>query len=205
MPDGPGRFTQDFTCPALLRIPLRLIWLRVRSFHALWRRFPAPSARHNPCDIVVLQPPACLDRRGLGCSPFARHYWGNHCCFLFLQVLRCFSSLRWPPALPDGIPSGYRVVPFGDPRVKGYLRLAAAFRSLSRPSSPPRAKASTRRPCFLLFRDRVPDNKTGGGLILSALTFFRCSVSCAACHRSFASTSSQRKRKAEWRITDSNR
>ena len=34
---------------------------------------------------------------GLGCSPFARHYWGNHCCFLFLEVLRCFSSLRSPP------------------------------------------------------------------------------------------------------------
>ena len=35
-------------------------------------------------------------RNGLGCSPVARHYWGNHCCFLFLEVLRCFSSLRLP-------------------------------------------------------------------------------------------------------------
>ena len=35
---------------------------------------------------------------GLGWSPFARHYWGNHSCFLFLRVLRCFSSPRWPPA-----------------------------------------------------------------------------------------------------------
>ena len=34
---------------------------------------------------------------GLGSSPFARHYWGNHCYFLLLQVLRCFSSLRSPP------------------------------------------------------------------------------------------------------------
>ena len=33
---------------------------------------------------------------GLGSSPVARHYWGNHCYFLFLQVLRCFSSLRLP-------------------------------------------------------------------------------------------------------------
>ena len=33
---------------------------------------------------------------GLGSSPFARHYWGNHCYFLLLQVLRCFSSLRSP-------------------------------------------------------------------------------------------------------------
>ena len=29
---------------------------------------------------------------GLGCSPFARHYLGNHYCFLFLPVLRCFTS-----------------------------------------------------------------------------------------------------------------
>ncbi len=34
---------------------------------------------------------------GLGCSPFARHYLGNHCCFLFLRVLRCFSSPGMPP------------------------------------------------------------------------------------------------------------
>src|SRR5690606_10658664 len=27
-----------------------------------------------------------------GCSPFARRYWGNLGCFLFLGVLRCFSS-----------------------------------------------------------------------------------------------------------------
>ena len=31
---------------------------------------------------------------GLGCFRFARRYFGNHCCFLFLKVLRCFTSLR---------------------------------------------------------------------------------------------------------------
>ena len=34
---------------------------------------------------------------GLGSSPVARHYWGNHCYFLLLRVLRCFSSPRSPP------------------------------------------------------------------------------------------------------------
>ena len=29
-------------------------------------------------------------------SHFARHYFGNRCCFLFLRVLRCFSSPRSP-------------------------------------------------------------------------------------------------------------
>ena len=35
------------------------------------------------------------------------------------------------------------VAPFGNLRVDGYLRLTAAYRSLSRPSSAPDAKAFT--------------------------------------------------------------
>src|SRR5215813_11069564 len=31
---------------------------------------------------------------GLGCSAFARRYWRNHYCFLFLWVLRWFTSPR---------------------------------------------------------------------------------------------------------------
>jgi hypothetical protein len=29
---------------------------------------------------------------GLGCSQFARRYYGNRGCFPFLGLLRCFSS-----------------------------------------------------------------------------------------------------------------
>ena len=39
--DGPAGFTQDFTCPALLRIPLRFRSLRTWGFHPLWPYFPA--------------------------------------------------------------------------------------------------------------------------------------------------------------------
>ena len=58
--------------------------------------------------------------------------------FLFLGVLRCFSS----PGSPHRLCGDTRVlrgwvVPFGNPRVKGHLHLTAAYRSLSRPSSPP--------------------------------------------------------------------
>jgi hypothetical protein len=42
--------------------------------------------------VVVLQPPCCRNNIGLGFFPFARHYSGNHYCFLFLRLLRCFSS-----------------------------------------------------------------------------------------------------------------
>ena len=87
---------------------------------------------------AVLQPRPRRNGDGLGSSPVARHYWGNHCYFLFLKVLRCFSSLRSPPDFcPDDRASLCRVVPFGNPRIKGHLHLPAACRSLSRPSSPP--------------------------------------------------------------------
>ena len=139
MPDGPGGFTQDSSCPALLRIPLCRSSLRIRNSHALWSDFPDSSPHDNLCNIAVLLPPRGRNLAGLGCSPVARHYWGNHFCFLFLEVLRCFSSLGLPQHKADDRPSDGRVVPFGDPRVKGHLHLTAAFRSLSRPSSPVRA------------------------------------------------------------------
>ena len=102
----------------------------------LSRTFPDTSTY----DSVVLQPRNCRNNCGLGSSPVARHYWGNHSYFLFLQVLRCFSSLRSPPYIcVDDRPSGGRVVPFGNRRITGHLHLPDAYRSLSRPSSPARA------------------------------------------------------------------
>ena len=44
--DGPAGFTQDFSCPALLRILLRFKWLRVPAYHRLRRNFPEPSTHH---------------------------------------------------------------------------------------------------------------------------------------------------------------
>jgi hypothetical protein len=62
---------------------------------------------------------------------FARHYLRNLGWFLFLELLRCFSSLGSPPfpyIFRDGYPCGW---------------VSPAFRRLSRPSSPVIAKAST--------------------------------------------------------------
>ena len=44
----------------------------------------------------ILLPRRCRNNAGLGSSAFARHYLRNHVYFLFLRVLRCFSSPRWP-------------------------------------------------------------------------------------------------------------
>ena len=54
--------------------------------------------------------------------------------------------------MPDVV---WRVAPFGNPRIKGYLLLHAAYRSLSRPSSPPRAKASFMCPSLLSYNVRL--------------------------------------------------
>ena len=96
LPDGPGGFAQDSSCPALLRIPLCRHELREGGCHPLRPDFPDGHARSCSYNSAVLQPRMCLDTPGLGSSPVARHYWGNHCCFLFLRVLRCFSSPRSP-------------------------------------------------------------------------------------------------------------
>ena len=55
-----------------------------------WVSHPIPV--HFDIHIVVLQPQLCRNITGLGFFPFARHYSGNHYYFLFLCLLRCFSS-----------------------------------------------------------------------------------------------------------------
>ena len=47
----------------------------------------------RPCGPTGPTTPSCM-HDGLGCSAFARRYLRNHSCFLFLQVLRWFTSLR---------------------------------------------------------------------------------------------------------------
>ena len=48
---GPPRFTQDYTCPALLGIPLGVVRNRLPGFHRLWRAIPGrfTLASYIPC------------------------------------------------------------------------------------------------------------------------------------------------------------
>ena len=88
---------------------------------------------------VVLQPQICIATHLVWALPRSLATTGGIISyFLFLEVLRCFSSLRLPLYLcTDNYPSGNWVVPFGNPGIKGHLHLPQAYRSLSRPSSPP--------------------------------------------------------------------
>ena len=93
--------------------------------------------------------PESIATLGLAFFPFARRYLENRCFFLFLRLLRCFSSagsLRTAMYLLYGdkvLP--YRVSPFGNLGVNGYLLLTRAYRSLSRPSSAPDTKSFSLR------------------------------------------------------------
>src|SRR5574344_1017986 len=95
--------------------------------------------------LILLQPRYCRNNIGLGSSHFARHYSGNRCFFLFLPVLRCFSSRR---LLTNKCTksSTWWVAPFGHRRINSCLPIPADFRSFPRPSSLREAKASSIRP-----------------------------------------------------------
>ena len=139
LPDGPGRFAQDSSCPALLRIPLCCISLHILDYHRLWSHFPKCSVHDLHTMSRSYNPSHALRRHWFGLFPVRSPLLGESLIyFLFLQVLRCFSSLRSPPEIhPDDSPSDCRVVPFGNPWINGHLHLPRACRSLSRPSSPP--------------------------------------------------------------------
>ena len=71
--------------------------------------------------------------------------YGIAFCFLFLRLLRCFSSAGSPRKAMYSLYVLWLftivVSQFGNLRVEAYLQLTAAYRSLSRPSSAPDAKA----------------------------------------------------------------
>ena len=177
LPDGPGRFTQNSSCSALLRIPLCFVSLRVRACHPLRTHFPEGSTHEISCNGAVLQPHMRRNAGGLGSSPFARHYWGNHCLFSLPAGTKMFQF----PALASRC-AGW--CPFRTPgcpiRKSADQGSFAPPRSLSRPSSPPRAKASAMCPFLLFFA-----SPSGSLRSPTAYTFsFNFTFSVPTCHRS---------------------
>src|SRR6266851_1819137 len=82
--------------------------------------------------LPALQPPLDRDPLGLGCCDFARHYFRNRGFFLFLQVLRWFTSLSslMPAYVFSRMYYGFAVVGFPI-RKSPDQRLCVASRSLS--------------------------------------------------------------------------
>ena len=152
MRDGPRGFGQDSSCPALLRYGLATgSGFRVRASHPLRGRLPAPSAslflRRGGRPTT---PARALRRRRFGLVRFRSPLLAQS---RLLSLPPGTEMFQFPglasPSAGDGRVFPGRVAPFGHPRIYGHLPLRAAFRSLSRPSSPPGAKASFMRPCLL--------------------------------------------------------
>ena len=89
MGGGPPCFTPGFTCPVLLWCHLCFLKFRLQDFYLLRSDFPDIFSYFNQSLVMVHNP---MTNHGLGSSPFARRYLGNRCFFLFLRLLRCFSS-----------------------------------------------------------------------------------------------------------------
>ena len=87
---GPPDFPQGFSCLVVLWIPPAPYRFRIRGSHPLWRNFPVPSANESGHFTRSITPERT--RSGLGSFHFARRYSGNRVFFLFLALLRCFSS-----------------------------------------------------------------------------------------------------------------
>src|SRR5512134_4049766 len=77
-------------CPASQRVFVyRAITVSGRPFQVV--RLTCWFLTRRPCGQTGPTTPSCT-HEGLGSSAFARRYWRNHCCFLFLRVLRWFTS-----------------------------------------------------------------------------------------------------------------
>ena len=93
--DGPRGFRRNFSCSAVLRILLGVI--RISSTGLLPSLADFSKSFGYPHQLPYWSPTTPTSKLvGLGFSRFARRYSGNRIFFLFLQVLRCFSSLRLP-------------------------------------------------------------------------------------------------------------
>ncbi len=95
----------------------------VRGYHPLWPLFPKCSIKHI---------------KAFGLIRFRSPLLTESLRFLFLRVLRCFSSPGLL-CLRSNTSSMYWVAPFGYLRINSCVPIPVAFRSLPRPSSPLKA------------------------------------------------------------------
>ena len=119
-----------------------------RPFVTSYSPCKANQCSHDP-DITTF---ADLHNIGLDCFRFARRYSGSRGFFLFLGLLRCFSSPRSPRtpmySVHVSMSSTWRVSPFGNPRIIACL---AAPRGLSQPRNVLRRfLAPEHPPCTLI-------------------------------------------------------
>ena len=142
MEGGPPAFHTGSTCPYVLRIPLVPSPFRLHDSHILWLGFPSHSTTALFLNAVLTPgifllpvwplPLSLATTDGISVDYFSSAY-------LDVSVRRVPSAYLW---IQYAVLHRCRRFPHSD--IHGYidyLRLPVAFRSLSRPSSAPDAKA----------------------------------------------------------------
>ena len=81
LPDGAGRFRQDFSGPALLRILLVRVKVQLRGYHTLWPNFPDGSSYRHFLNAVLQ--PRCSTLHRFGLFPFRSPLLGESLLFSF--------------------------------------------------------------------------------------------------------------------------
>ena len=83
LPDGPGRFAQNSSCSALLRIPLCRIQLHIRGYHPLWLNFPELSVHCFRTTTWSYNPGSALPHHRFGLFPVRSPLLGESLLFSF--------------------------------------------------------------------------------------------------------------------------
>ena len=145
MEGGPPGFPQDFSCPTVLGIPLGAANVRLPGCHRLWRAIPGRFGFVACSHIAVPQPRRSKLHR-FGLAPVRSPLLGGSRLLSLPPGTEMFQFPGFAPVLPrvTDVTAG-RVSPFGHPGITAHVQLPQAYRSLSRPSSPLGAKASTVR------------------------------------------------------------
>ena len=136
-------FPRGFTCPAVLWIPAVCFLFRLRGYHPVSPAFPDRSAKFASRDdcpqpqrinpLVWPLPRSLATTYGISVDFSSRSYLD-----VSVQIVphvHLFDSMHVTWIL------SMWVAPFGNSRINGYLLLPETYRSLSRPSSAPDAKA----------------------------------------------------------------
>ena len=134
---GPRGFRQDFTCPALLRIPLSFAELTCTGLSPSTAPLSSGlqfvdkimSWSYNPGCAVTL--PVWAVSVSLAATQEIEFSFSSS-AYLDVSVQRVCSLLT-----QSDCPSDSRVAPFGNHRINSFLQIPGAYRSLTRPSSPP--------------------------------------------------------------------
>ena len=144
MEGGPPDFPRDSSCPAVLWIQPDYDPFQIRGSHTLWPAFPCRSFKNRFSLKLSVTPKILLPSvwplplslattRGISVDVFSSPYLDVS--VQAVPHVHLFDSVHADTVLPC------RVSLFGNLRINAYLQLPEAYRSLSRPSSAPDAKA----------------------------------------------------------------